>query len=471
MNLSDREVDDRVRSALDAAAQAVLLPTPEWPGSSEHRVRRPLRRSLLVAIAASLMVLGGSAIFVVQRQGATGNDLVVGPSVEGSAATSVELPVDTRPTGTWEPGTGQSPGISGVPKIARDPVSAATFAVQRGEGERWWWMVAGADDRRLRVALDSSRRAPAALSRDGRRLAVAFPGIVQIVDLTNGTETSVATGPADDPDPRVVSWSPDGKSLAVLRSPIDQETGTNGESTLEVAGPGRSARRFSTVDRPRGLAWSPDGTKLATVLVYAVGGAREDRVFVSGRTQILDVARGTATVIPPQAGLIVGWQSDGLVLSAALPRAGADTPPGGPTTTSDGSEPGGLIRFLTPDGKEVRRLSTPAGFLNQTRRPFDPDGRYGLLTPSQSGGEDPYAVVIDLADGRVAGTLRDRRSVPQVLGLGPGTVIVIDEFPPRMEVKAVDWSTGGSTLLCTLPFRFPESIVVGVSSDVAIPST
>ncbi len=395
----------------------------------------------------TLAILAGAAAVVAQRQGRA-DEVVVGPSSVEPAAITVELPADKRPKGAWQPGTGPAPGLDGVRPIAQDPVTSATFAVQRGAGQRWWWLVAGAGDRRLRVALDSSRQAPAALSRDGRRLAVGFPGVSQIVDLTTGATTSIETGPADDPDPRVVSWSPDGRMVAVLRSQLDQEAGTAGPSTLEVAGSDAPARRFTTVDRPNGLAWSPDGAKLATTRVYGAGRA------VSGRSQILDLARGVATFIPPQEGLIVGWPSSGLALSAALSGAGADNPPGGPTTTANGPGPGGVVTFLDPDdGREVRRLPTPDGVLNQLRPPFDPDGRHGLLMPARSGGEDPYAVVIDLADGRVAGTLRDRRAIPEVLGLGRGTVIVIDELPGRLEVKAVDWSTGRSSPLCTLPFR------------------
>lgn len=463
MSLSDEQVLDRLQEGFAAAARAVPLPTPRWSGPPERRQpERSPRRVRFTAVAASLLLLAGTAVVVTQQQ--RGADVVARGPAPPQGVGRVQLPADPGPRGTWEPGTGPGPGLGEVVSIASDPVTSATVAVQKGSGSRWWWVVAGAGDRRLRVALDSSRQAPAALTRDGRRLAVAFPGIVRVVDLVTGVATSVETGPAAGGEPRTVSWSPDGTAVAVLRHLGDPQAIPRGPSTIEVAGPGRAARRFSALDVPGGVAWSPDGARLATTHVFPI----DVRGELSGRTQVVDLATGTATFVPPAPGLVVGWQGSTLVRSAAGSRS--DTGPrGGPTTTVTGPDPEGTVVFLDVDGRELRRIATPQGFLAQLGPPFDPAGRFGLVTPRRSGGEDPYAVVVDLADGTVVGELRDRRSVPYVLGLGTGTVTIAEELAGRFEVKAVDWTTGRAAPLCTLPFR-DEGFTFAAGLQAVVPA-
>lgn len=59
-------------------------------------------------------------------------------------------------------------------------------------------------------------------------------------------------------------------------------------------------------------------------------------------------------------------------------------------------------------------------------------------------------------------------AVPQVIGLGAGTVIVADELNGRLKVKAVDWSNGRVTPLAIMPF-LDESFSFAPGTQAVLP--
>ncbi len=462
---SEEELDRSLRATLDEAARLAPLANPEWPGPAAARAASPpARRRWGLALAATT-VLAIAATFVVVN---TRNDqrVTAGPPASTGSATPERVVVEQPggPRGSWAPGSGPRTPLGQLTDVKADPVALATLAVQVGSGSRWVWAVAGAEDRRLRSALDSSVAAPAALSADGGSLAVAFPGLVKVIDLSSGQVrelTSALAGGAA----REIVWSPDRAAVAVLRTEGDSRQVPPGASNVEVVSLDGTVRRFAITVTPQGLDWSPDGTRLLTT--------RETSDRPDGRGQIIDVGAGTATAVPPGRGALVGWYDDRTLLrSAAGPpdEKSIPSPPGGGTTTSieRPGTPQGTVQFLDLDGTSNRQLETNDGTLTQRLHPLDPARRYGLLSPGQGGGRLPYALVVDLQDGTTVGRLIDRRAVPQVIGLGVGTVIVADELNGRFEVKAVDWSNGSATPLAVLPFR-DESFSFAPGTQAVLP--
>lgn len=469
---TDDDLTGRLRSGMDEATRRAPLVNPAWPGPSELP---PAVRSTLPwgrPLAGVVLVMAVAIAATVALEASEGGSRVsVGPPTSG-AGSSRHVAVDAPPgpVGSWSPGTGPKTSLGQLPAVRDDPVDRASLAVQVGRASRWVWAVAGARDRRLRSALDSSVVAPAALTADGGRLAVAFPGLVKVVDVRSGDVRDLPS-PLAGGVARAVVWSPDGSTIGVLRSEGDPQQGQIGPAVVEVLGANGSVRRFTAAAVPSGIEWSPDGRRLLTTGTQfdgpAFGGASD------GRAQIIDIGAGTATSLPAAPGALVGWYDDRTLLRSLAGQPGEGRPPSPPgvTTTSLPQPPGspqGVILFLDLSGNVVRRLEITEGVLGQRGPTLDPTGRFGFLSPDSSGGNRPYAAIVDLGSGATVGTLTDPRAVPNVIGLGPGTVIVADELAGRFEVKAVDWLTGRSTPIAVLAFS-DEGFIFVPGFQAAVP--
>ncbi len=464
--LNAEELERRLYDSLVEATRLAPLARPEWSGPSGEAcvgARAGSRTWRLAIVGGAVAIAAMAAALVLTRPG-DGSRVTFGPPTSSSAGPAPRSAVDPAfgPPGTWAAGTGPPTPLGQVVELRADPVARASLAVQVGAGSRWVWAVAGAADRRLRSALDSSVPAPATLSADGGRLAVAFPGLVKVVDLSSGEVRDLPSylvgGPA-----RYIAWSPNGRAVGVLRGGGDPQQGSAGPSIIEVLGVDGSVRRFTTA-AAAAIDWSPDGSRLLTT------GAGLG--LVTGSFDVVDVSAGTAVSIPPGRGALVGWYDDRTLLRSqvGLPRQEGTPAPSGTTTTlapRPGS-PQGAIEFLDLDGNVMRRLETADGSLDQLGPPLDPTRRYGLLQVTQGGGDLPYAAVVDLETGVTVGRPTDRRAVPIVIGLGAGTVVVADELTGRFEVKAVDWVTGRATPLATLPYQ-DEGSRFAPSLGVALP--
>ena len=382
-----------------------------------------------------------------------------GPDRNDAAVERVdlELPAPAGSPPAWEPARGRRPVLAELADVRGEPVTSATFAVQVGAGTHWTWVVAGAGDGRLRAALDSVAKGPGALSPDGRVLAVAFPGLLQLVDLTRGEPPrSVLTGPIEGPSPVAVAWSPDGRSVAVLRSSTSD--GDSIAASVEIApASGAVGRRFSAVDAPLGIAWSSDGLRVATTR------ARPSATSL-GRTTVIEVASGRGVIVPPGAGSIVGWSGKALLRSVE-----DDTPQSSPEGPNPPVARNGTVILQDDNGKELHRYPVANGMLRGNGPATDRTQAFGLVTPNSRSAGTPYAVVIDLTTGEeVARPVTSSLGLPYVLGLGDGSLIIAQELPGRFEVKAVDWRTSGTTPLATLPFR-SESFVFAPGSQAVLP--
>ena len=457
-------LETAVRQALDAAGHVVPLSRPEWRAAattSPQRRGSPRTPWRIAAAVAIVLAVGAVGIGVLGPE-PTGPVRVdtAGPDPTDTAVDTVglELPAAAGSPPVWEPAQGRRLVLAELADVRSQPVTSATFAVQVGGGIHWTWVVADAGDGRLRAALDSAATGPGALSPDGRVLAVAFPGLLQLVDLA-GREAprSVVTGPMEGPSPVAVAWSPDGRSVAVLRSPAREDDSTAASVEI-VPENGAVARRFSAADAPRGIAWSSDGLRVATTR------ARPSTTSL-GRATVIELSSGRGVIVPPGPGLIVGWSGRALLRSVEgdLPPGYSPEAPGGPPVRN------GTVIFQDLNGKELHRYPVANGTLRQLGPATDRTQAFGLVTPNGRSAGQPYAVVIDLATGEeVARPVQSSPGVPKVLGLGDGSVIIAEELAGRFEVKAVDWRTGRTTPLGTLPFR-DERFVFASGSQAVLP--
>jgi TolB protein len=112
-------------------------------------------------------------------------------------------------------------------------------------------------------------------SPDGRRIAVAASGVLYLVDVASGEHAGIATyqGIAEDTWsagwPAGIKWSPDGTRFALVTHTSGVWTwsvhilSTNGRQLADLRAPGGG----SFLEDPE-VAWSPDGTRIAYTVYY-----------------------------------------------------------------------------------------------------------------------------------------------------------------------------------------------------------
>jgi len=308
------------------------------------RMRARRRAGTAAAVAVAVLAAGGLGSSLLPEAGRRG------PSVGASVHATPELPASGPLT------------VAGrlVVLAARSADGRSTIVYDR------------AHDRYTRVPSTDVVPAPA-----GNRVAVQAtrPEQLTIVDLTTGISVPVFGEPARWP----VSWSPDGRQLAVLA------LGTNNPDQLMVIDAVTGASRTVASLDPSNCGeycfatWHPDGSELAVAVqrglqLYAVEDGHQTRllpvhggvaglhdwspdqryVVVDGqqhRTQVVQVATGTVVgTLPGADAKRVYWSGPGRL---AVPQAGG-------------------VDLYTPDGHHVDRVPLPPDFA--------PDGPVVLTT-------------------------------------------------------------------------------------------
>ncbi len=247
-----------------------------------------------------------------------------------------------------------------------------------------------------------------AWSPNGRKLAfVGTPlgsvnGSTEIytIDADGTNLVQITVNEVDDDSP---AWSPDSTRLALRVDALDVSAAVDSNVVVApVVGPG-----ITVLGPGSNPVWSPDGLQVA----MTVSDAGSTQVWVQGadgsdRRQIGDV---TVESAPP------AWSPDGqtlVVSSSGLTLIDVASGAIVPLTAEAGSMPawsiGGTIAFSAPesaspsvylvdaDGSNVRPVSADLGFASVPR--WSPDGRWLLL--GDEDGSSPVAIV-DLSTGEL----------------------------------------------------------------------
>jgi Tol biopolymer transport system component len=222
-----------------------------------------------------------------------------------------------------------------------------------------------------------------ALERDGRIIAV------------DPNATGAPRILIDGPDNAMPRWSPDGRSLAIVRG-----RGPAAELSL-VPSAGGAPRRLTANQRPeRGAAWSPRGDRIAYVLPRATDPHRFDDPAEPEEIWLVEVASGAGRKLAD--GFDPAWSPDGRSLVYA--------------TNGQRDQPGprdNALRILDIDAGADRPLlavaDLPADLLPAFGLPFKP-ATVRLRAPSWSpdgrslvasaDGHTSFAVTFDVAGQR-----------------------------------------------------------------------
>ena len=196
---------------------------------------------------------------------------------------------------------------------------------------------------------------------DGRRLAIAARGgsspgplRIELVDIQSGTRQALTDPPEGIVGDDSPAFSPDGRSVAFLRS----ISGAIGDIFVTPAD-GGAPRRVTTDNADvLGLDWEPDGRRLVFSSDRA-GGISMFRVGVNGGEPSLVTGGGTRVKHPAvasRAGAIAyeDWHYEINILDVDLP--GGSRRPISPTTDQWNFHP-----QLSPDGTKIAFQSTRSG--------------------------------------------------------------------------------------------------------------
>lgn len=403
-------LEDRLRDALDLLTERVPLRDADGPPPRRTPGRTPAattRRRLppVLALAAAVVV----GLILLESLGHTSHESL--QQVTGPPDTSITAETAAAPPSPTAP----RPAYPDAPTVSASPLSRAMLAFGYGTQGHWTWFVVDGADHGVRAAADlpisgDVGNGGAALSPDGRLLAYsvladATPGAVPVtpqvvvVDLRSGHETRFAADATLGPG----AWSPDGARLAW----VDRAT-----HHLVVAGSdGRPAAAIPVAEGRTTVAWSPDGGRMAVA-----GCLDKASLQLSCPPSIVDAGTLVARDLPEPMAAGVVWSPDGRELvdgDAAVPT------------------------FVAADGSGRRQLPD-VGSTFPLDHLFSPDGGRMLVRPSRSGLRQPYARVVDVADGGIRAEPSDPDEVPTVLGWkGDQALLVARDEPGAIVLYAV----------------------------------
>jgi hypothetical protein len=394
-------------------------------GSALRRSRRvPGLRTIMAAGLSVLVVVGGTVAFIGTR------GLGILPVASPSTAAPSQAVVAPSPSASMSPGPDASPIASASPTIGPSPdvtalqpgdvaamvtdgrlvirtlpetgASSAIFKTRLYPGQRVAVLEGPVDAdgyRWYRVRLGDIEGWASAADRDGtpwlarvRNGAIAF-----VVDGNGGAGEAIHIVSGDDPtvestsfvDPALrgygqLTWSPDGRRLAFVATPVGAPDGSTEVYTIDADGSNLTRVTDNDVDDDS-PAWSPDGTRLAVRMAEADPATPGDSSVV-----VTGVAGRTPTVLGPGAN--PAWSPDGQQIALIVTDGGSS-----------------YVWLQSPDGSGRRQVSAEP----VTSAPaWSPDGLQLVVSDAGASGSPAGLSRIDVETGSIVRLLDDPTSAP-----------------------------------------------------------
>jgi Tol biopolymer transport system component len=334
--------EDAGRTSQRASRRAWRVPT----------MSRPIL--VLVPLAALLLIGGALALGV-------GGARPVGP-----ASAPASSPVATAPAAVASPSSSAASTSSDAPPASAFPIAAGEAWIAYESQKRQVRLVRpdGTGDHALWS--DTASQSAPDWSPDGARLVISRDlgyaaelwefnadgtGAHRLTDAMESCASSGACALLTWP-----RWSPDGRSIAYVRTAVDNARFvSNSISVLDVATGASRVIVTSTADEFRIPAWSPDGSRLVFER-ETFNNVVTDTVPRSTSLELVDVAGGDPAPIPGAPALLghPDWSADGT-------RIVARSNPWYDGVLLDPST-GTAIVTLAPDGSGVQTvLTSPKG--------------------------------------------------------------------------------------------------------------
>jgi WD40 repeat protein/tRNA A-37 threonylcarbamoyl transferase component Bud32 len=267
---------------------------------------------------------------------------------------------------------------------------------------------------------------------DSRRLAlVVAEDVIEVRDVIEGKEV-LTLGKQAGPI-RVVTWSPDGKALAVAggnphRFDVPAEVKVYAADGKELGGKGLSG----PVEE---LAWSPDGKHLAA----ACQG--------KGEFMVWEALTGKVVInVPAAGGFRLSWAPDGRSLVASGPQQARvwDVAGGkeGPPLPVSGGFFGSVRKQTVAWSPDSRRLALDGA--DGTLKVWDARERREVLSLGQAGVPGAFVLAFSPDGKRLAGAAKVAGMIT-VWDVGTGDVLLT--LPGHAgEVRALAWNADGKRL-------------------------
>lgn len=310
------------------AAHRVAGPDEPFPVPRQARRRGGWAAPLITAAAAVIVLLAIAVLLPALRPGPAGERA-------GAPAGTATLPKEFAGMSLLTAPVSKAPAGPAIALYRQGSLGTRLGTVQVA--------VLGVDGRTYRRLDLAERRgsdgadaefhpADSLLAPDGSKAAVAdlahVRDRIEVVDLRTGRATRYGLDPPAAV--RLLDWSPDGRSLALVvnDAPLDGLRGPGIPAVLDTAtGELRRFERLRSTEMWEGGSFSPDGTQLALATTADDGPAEGDDRRVVPAISIVDRTGAVLRTLPVPATTggrlsAAAWSPDGrlLVMSQATPQ-------------------------------------------------------------------------------------------------------------------------------------------------------
>jgi Tol biopolymer transport system component len=279
-------------------------------------------------------------------------------------AVTVPATVTTPPTAP--PTTKPAPSLIGKilfsARIGTEPDAPTTGPVTPS-GKGYNVFVVDGDGKNLRALTTRGRDVRPDLSPDGRSITWISGADNEIwtMDTNGATRRKLATCPLSCGSPK---WSPSGDRIAFV-SFTGSDGGPEGDDVIVMKADGSQPRTYATPRPEYDVSWSPDGKRLAVDVHFQPAG-----LF------LLDVPSGGWTQIFNQQAFSPDWSPDGksILFVDDHSRVSAISPEGTGSRIVAASEEQILYVIWTRDGKQMLYVTARGGKYRFALRNADGSG-------------------------------------------------------------------------------------------------